>query len=315
VVAAIDSDTLAAQTYRLNHPSSLVIAKDIRRIYVGALLKKVGLVPGELDLVAGCPPCQGFSTLRTMNGSKTIDDTMNDLVFEFTRFVRLARPKAVMMENVPGLFTDARLVKFREDIRALGYQSVVEVREAADFGVPQRRRRMILVALVGRLPELAEPVADRVTVRDAIGDLKNPDDSDDPAHNYTVRRAVRVLEMIKKIPKDGGSRNDLSVEEQLPCHRRSDGFWDTYGRMSWSRPSPTITGGCINPSKGRFLHPVEDRAITVREAALLQGFPDDYVFDMSKGRYPNAQLVGNAFPPRFAEVHARKLAETLRSAR
>ena len=103
------------------------------------------------------------------------------------------------------------------------------------------------------------------------------------------------------------SRTDLPEDEQLRCHRGFDGFKDIYGRMAWGKPAPTITGGCINPSKGRFLHPDEDRAVTLREATCLQGFPVSYKFDLTRGRYPAAQLIGNAFPPKFAEHHARSL--------
>jgi len=106
---------------------------------------------------------------------------------------------------------------------------------------------------------------------------------------------------------------NLPANDQLPCHKRSDGFRDIYGRMRWAAAAPTITGGCINPSKGRFLHPVQDRAITLREAALLQGFPARYQFDLSRGRYWTAQLIGNAFPPAFAERHARALRSQMRS--
>ena len=142
---------------------------------------------------------------------------------------------------------------------------------------------------------------------EAIGKLPLPEDSDDPMHNYAVRRAERVMSLIRRIPKDGGSRTDLPDTDQLECHRRVDGFKDVYGRMAWKKPAPTITGGCINPSKGRYIHPDHDRAITLREAALLQGFPGSYMFDMSKGRYPTAQMIGNAFPPKFAEHHARAI--------
>ena len=120
--------------------------------------------------------------------------------------------------------------------------------------------------------------------------------------------------LIRRIPKDGGSRTDLPTDEQLKCHQRLDGFRDVYGRMAWRKPAPTITGGCINPSKGRYIHPEEDRAITLREAALLQGFPKTYYFDMSQGRYPAAQMIGNAFPPKFAEHHARAIYELLQTA-
>jgi len=113
------------------------------------------------------------------------------------------------------------------------------------------------------------------------------------------------------IPKDGGSRSDLGLERQLACHRRCDGFKDVYGRMKWDDVAPTITSGCINPSKGRFLHPEQDRAITLREAALLQGFDMSYRFPIHRGRYPLAELIGNAIPAEFVRRQAAVLRQRL----
>lgn len=307
VVAAVDSDALACATYRANHRSTLLLEKDIRDIDPADLMAELGLTEGELDLLAGCPPCQGFSTLRTLNGGKNIFEPMNDLVFEFSRFIRVFKPKSIMVENVPGLAGDERLVKFRSFLSGMGYKSRISVFDAADFGVPQRRRRMILLAARAAKPEFAKPAKRRRSVRSTIGTLPQPTKATDPVHNHPADRAPRVMEIIRRIPKDGGSRGDLGQDAQLPCHRKCDGFKDIYGRMSWDKPSPTITGGCINPSKGRFLHPEEDRAITLREAAMLQGFPANYRFDLSKGRYPAAQMIGNAFPPAFAACHAKSL--------
>jgi DNA (cytosine-5)-methyltransferase 1 len=129
-------------------------------------------------------------------------------------------------------------------------------------------------------------------------------------HNYLVApRAPHIEKLIKAIPKDGGSRTDLGEEWQLECHKKSDGFKDVYGRMAWDSLSPTITGGCVNPSKGRFLHPTENRAITLREAALLQTFPKNYRFPLSRGKFPAALLIGNALPPEFIRRHAEALLE------
>lgn len=311
VVGAVDADSLAASTYRMNHPADAVIEDDIQNVDPKELMERLGLKPGALDLLAGCPPCQGFSTLRTFNGGKEIVEPMNDLIFQFLRFVRVFRPKALMVENVPGLVRDDRLKRFSKSIAGMGYKQRVDVLDAADYGVPQRRRRMILLAAKSEKPEFAAPSTMRATVRDALADMAKRSGRDDPAHDYQVKRAPHVAALIRKIPKDGGSRMSLGADAQLPCHRKCEGFWDIYGRMAWSEPSPTITGGCINPSKGRFLHPEEDRAITVREAALLQGFPKTYKLDMSRGRYPAAQMIGNAFPPDFAARHAEVLRDIL----
>ncbi|MCY4140865.1 MAG: DNA cytosine methyltransferase [Rhodobacteraceae bacterium] len=313
VLAAIDNDTLSTSTYKLNHKRTHLVGEDIKLVDPAKLMKKMGLKPGELDLMAGCPPCQGFSALRTLNGGRDIHEPLNDLVYEFRRFIEVFMPKTVMMENVPALLNDDRLQHIRREFEGLGYSTAAELFNAERFGVPQRRLRMILFASRDDCPPFARPVRGRRTVSGAIRKLPLPEESNDPLHGYFVRRTENVMSLIRRIPKDGGSRTDLPDTDQLPCHQRLNGFKDVYGRMAWNKPAPTLTGGCINPSKGRYLHPTEDRAITLREAALLQGFPMRYEFDMSKGRYPTAKLIGNAFPPKFAEHHARAIYAHLES--
>lgn len=307
VRAGIDSDSLAVITYRANHPDVKCIHSDIAEVSARKLRSQLDLKSGELTLLAGCPPCQGFSRLRTKNGARRVRNTTNDLIFEILRFVRVFRPQAIMVENVPRLASNWRIHEFRQELRKLGYASQRKILNASDFGVPQRRRRMILIAQVKGEIRFAEPFRRIRSVRSAIGNLPRPEDSRDSVHNYRVRRATKVREIIRNIPKDGGSRTNLPRKQILRCHKSFNGFSDIYGRMKWSAPAPTITGGCINPSKGRFLHPKQNRAITLREAALLQGFPKEYSFETSRGRYPVAQMIGNAFPPGFAEPHAREI--------
>ena len=307
VLAAIDNDDLSAATYRRNHRNTYLIEKDIRLVSPRFLMEELNMKPSDLDLLAGCPPCQGFSTLRTFNGGRIVVEPMNELVFQFVRFVRIFLPKAIMMENVPGLLHDVRMKQIKKTLDNLGYECDADVFDAAKYGVPQRRLRMILIGSRSGCPFFTPPVRRKRTVAEAIQNLPSPDISSDPVHNYSVRRAPHVMSLIRRIPKDGGSRTDLPTKYQLRCHQEFDGFKDVYGRMAWREPSPTITGGCINPSKGRYLHPIENRAITLREAALLQSFPRNYIFEMSKGRYPAAQLIGNAFPPKFAEHHASSI--------
>lgn len=311
VVAAVENEPLASSTYRRNHNQTILLENDIKNVKPTVLMRQLGMKPGELSMLAGCPPCQGFSTLRTLNGGKSIKEPMNDLIFQFLKFVNAFLPKAIMMENVPGLIRDPRIEKFKSKIAKLGYQSEARVLDAAEYGTPQRRKRMVLIALRGKSPNFGEGIKYKKTVRWAFSKLEGRDRSDDPLHTYQSRRSEHVLKLIKKIPFDGGSRTDLPYEDQLPCHKKCNGFKDIYGRMSWSKPAPTITGGCINPSKGRFLHPEEHRAITLREASVLQGFPVNYEFDTSKGRFPVAQLIGNAFPPKFAETHARRILQDI----
>jgi DNA (cytosine-5)-methyltransferase 1 len=127
-------------------------------------------------------------------------------------------------------------------------------------------------------------------------------------HDITETRSPKIAKLIKRIPKNGGGRLELPRESQLACHQRLDCFRDVYGRMAWDDVSPTITSGFVNPSKGRFLHPTQNRAITLREAALLQSFPKYYTFALDRGKYGAAALIGNALPPRFIRRLATPLA-------
>jgi DNA (cytosine-5)-methyltransferase 1 len=176
--------------------------------------------------------------------------------------------------------------------------------DAADYGVPQRRRRLIYLAGRGHEIDFAPKSNGKRTVRDVIGDMPPAGNSGDPIHDLSEKRSHRIVELIKKIPKNGGSRKDLLESEQLQCHKKCDGFKDVYGRMAWEEVAPTLTSGCFNPSKGRFLHPEEHRAITMREAALLQGFPKRYKFPKVTNKSSIALLIGNALPPEFIRRHA-----------
>jgi len=212
-----------------------------------------------------------------------------------------------MLENVPGLARNGRYFAFRKGLVSLGYQVKWDILNAVDYGVPQRRQRLVLLASKVGEPVFAPKVAGQQTVRRSIGHLTPPERSADPLHNYVVRRSKKVEAIVRRVPQDGGSRAALGSGAQLACHKKFRGFSDVYGRMAWDKPAPTITGGCISPSKGRFLHPSEDRAITLREAALLQTFPKSYRFPLDRGRYSIAALIGNALPPEFIRCHAATL--------
>lgn len=312
ICAAVELDQRAAATFRTNHPRVHLESSDIRKVKCDELMRTLGLRKGELDLLAGCPPCQGFSRLPTRNGEALKDDR-NDLVFEFVRFVRAFLPKAIMFENVPGLMRNERFREVKLQLQALGYSLEAKVLDAADYGVPQRRRRLIVLGARGRRRlSLAEPCYEHRTVREALAVLTaGPGTSGDAIHDLPVRHSEQVQAIIRAVPEDGGGRLDLPQEMRLECHKRTNGFRDVYGRMRWDAPSPTITSGCVNPSKGRFLHPAEHRAITLREAAILQGFPVDYVFLPEHGKGAIAVMIGNAFPPPFIAAHAKKIREAL----
>ncbi len=312
VVGAVEVDPLAAKTYRRNHRRTVLWERDIRRLAARTVLERLGLKKGQLDLLAGCPPCQGFSAVRTLNGKRRAVGPNANLVIHFLRFVRVLRPKAVLLENVPALASNWRLKRFKASLRSLGYQLHVEIRDAQEFGVPQRRRRMILLAHIGDKPGSVPALAVRNTVRGSIQGLAPHGRSGDPCHDLPEKRSNHMKELIRAIPKNGGSRKDAGSKFLLNCHRQTEGFKDVYGRMAWDRVAPTITGGCVNPSKGRFLHPSQNRAITLREAALLQGFPASYYFALEGGKFAAAQMIGNAFPPGFARAQALYIGDLIR---
>jgi DNA (cytosine-5)-methyltransferase 1 len=315
VLGAVDNDALSIESYTANHPEVKTWQLDIRKLAASKMMRGLHLRRGQLDLLAGCPPCQGFSAMRTLNGAKRSRDARNNLVFDFLRFIRVLRPKSVMLENVPRFAKDRRIAQFKRELRRLGYRYKCEVLNAADYGVPQRRRRMIVVASRAFEPFFAKPSTSRRTVRNAIANLTHPNAGRDQLHRSNANRSPRIMAMIRGIPRNGGSRNSLGRGKQLECHRKCDGFKDVYGRMAWNKVAPTITGGCINPSKGRFLHPSQNRAITLREAALLQSFPKSYRISLRRGRYPAAALIGNALPPEFVRRHAVRLLRSLGSSR
>jgi DNA (cytosine-5)-methyltransferase 1 len=310
VLAGVENSSIAAETYRANHPKVKLYESDIRVLSVEKILSHFKLKPGELDLLAGCPPCQGFSSQGTRNRVVSSNDARNELVFEFLRFVEIALPKTIMLENVPALAKDWRISMLQECLAALGYvvsEQFAQIKNAADFGVPQRRRRLLVKASrLGVIP-MAMTSQPKRTVRDAISHLSLPGKSGDELHDVQEKRSEKVKKIISHVPKNGGSRMDIPRSLWLECHKRNEGgYRDVYGRMHWDDVAPTITGGCNNPSKGRFLHPDQDRAITLREAALLQTFPEKYKFSLARGKDSVALMIGNALPPVFIQQHAKQ---------
>lgn len=316
VLGAIEIDPLAVEAYRANHAGVRVWERDIRKVPVAEVLRCLRLKRGALTLLAGCPPCQGFSRLRSRNGSRRVRDARNDLVLEFLRFVRGLRPKAVMLENVPGLVTNRRFRHLTRRLKEFGYEVEYRVLDAAEYGVPQRRRRLILVASRLGTPRFGRRGRLNRTVRMTIAHLPRIGRSGDALHDqHTENRSKSIRELIRNVPRNGGSRTSLSKRFRLACHSRCDGFWDVYGRMRWDDVAPTITSGFVNPSKGRFLHPSCHRTLTLREGALLQSFPPNYWFPGEAGKYPVAEMIGNALPPEFVRRHALALRRHLETAK
>ena len=325
VIGAVETESNALSTYKVNHPEVHVYKQDLRTIEGQELL---ALSPHRtVDLVAGCPPCQGFSTLTSKYRR---DDPRNDLVREMTRVIKEILPKAVMIENVPGLAKKGRPLfdEFLDELESLGYKTSWDVLQVADFGVPQNRRRLVVLAGHRFTIPLPEPTHSRNgkdglkpwrTVGDTIKEMPEPILLNEAIHqggpqnfNWHVIRAMSC-DNLKRLrhSKPGTARFLLPDELRPDCHKGlNKGFSNVYGRMSWDQPSVTITGGCTTLSKGRFGHPDKDRTISVREAALLQTFPPDYVFDTPYMEYV-CDIIGNALPCDFAEVLARMVYKSI----
>lgn len=307
---AIEKDAAAVLTYKMNHSKTKVIHKDIRKVNISEIKEILG--NEQLHLLAGCPPCQGFSSLRRLNRKKSVKDNRNSLVLEYLRFVKELMPLTIMMENVPGLKDYYIFKEVTRELKKLGYNLDIDIVNVKHYGVPQRRRRLVLTgSLLGNL-KIAERTGRKVTVKHVISNLEPIESTSDPIHKITAIHTKRIKEMIKMIPKDGGSRKDLPDEYILECHKKKNvGFNDIYGRLRWNDYSTTITGGCLNPSKGRFLHPEEDRVISAREASMLQSFRKNYKFPTNISKISLALLIGNALPPKFSFRQCKNIKEHL----
>ncbi len=314
VVAAIDKDEVACKTYQINHPRTHLYPLDIKQVNP-ANIRQDDLNGKDLDLLVVCAPCQPFSS---QNRTHKVDKR-SDLIFQAVRFAKVLRPSVIFFENVPGLATKKYkniLDKLREELYELCYQLSTPISvDAADYGVPQRRKRCILLAILGteapQLPGPKTPVGERMTVRKAIGEmpsLKSGERDPNDSLHYASSHLPIALERLKYIEKDGGSRFSLPPHLVLECHKEHDGHGDVYGRMWWDEVAPTLTTGCTDITRGRFSHPEDDRAITLREAAILQSFPRSYRFVGTKSQI--TMQIGNAVPVELV----RALAPTLRLA-
>ncbi len=319
VTSAVESDAHAVGIYRVNHAAVRAFEEDVRDLRGDSDLFPRGRK--AIALLAGCPPCQGFTSLTTKYRRR---DSRNLLVMEMARLAAELRPAAIMMENVPKLANDNIYTTLRAQLKKLGYLMSDSVLQVANYGVPQFRRRLVLLGGLGFDIELPMPTHSASgkgglqrwrTVRDAIGHL----DPDAPtlaeakagagvhAANWHVVRTLSAANR-KRIRAARPGQTWPSIPESLRprCHKGNyRGFTNVYGRMEWDRPSPTITGGCTTFSKGRFGHPEVDRTISVREAALLQTFPEDYVLATPYMEHA-CNVIGNALPCDFAEVVAKQ---------
>lgn len=326
--AAVELDDYAAATFAANHPDVRLFRKDVRDVSGRQLLD--ASPNGAIDVLAACPPCQGFSTLTAKYKR---DDGRNKLVAEVGRIASETLPLAIMMENVPGLAGRGGpiLKELLGELHSLGYVTNVRVLQVADFGIPQTRRRLVMLAGLGFSIDMPRRTHSRAgtgdttrwrTLRETIAERGEAFRIDraaelggfDVVNWHVVRRLGDAnLERLRNA-EPGKSRKHLPREVRPNCHRDNDtGFRNTYGRMDWDRPSSTITAGCLSPSKGRFGHPDELRTISFREAALLQTFPPEYRF-VGDSIDRACAVLGNALPCLFAQRIAEQVLATLKRA-
>ncbi|HBW9670995.1 MULTISPECIES: DNA cytosine methyltransferase [Klebsiella pneumoniae complex] len=348
VQAAIELDKLASETYYMNlvdkrKAQTQVFSQDINSVDIDSLMKFQGINAGELDLILGGPPCQGFSTHRINNAGK--NDPRNLLLIRYFDFVKKFRPKVFLVENVPGLLWPRHaeyLSRFMALSHEHGYKIIGKkpfILNARDYGVPQNRKRAFILAVredidtegfvwppepthtkVGDnswvtsscvfespsksvLIEFKERLVEKfhVSLEQAEHCIEklvwgSPIATDDPC-NVHMEHSAELTELFKKTPLLG---DRTESGRQLECHKNYNGHLDVYGRIYPHLPSNTITTGCNNPSKGRFVHPWLNHGITLRHAARLQTFPDDYIF--SGGSMAVAKQIGNAVPIKLGEA-------------
>jgi DNA (cytosine-5)-methyltransferase 1 len=327
VVCAIENEKHAAATYAANlrRPDGsriTLLEKDILSVRPEEVLTVCGLAPGRCDIILGGPPCQGFSSHR-LNGSG-VQDPRNALLARYFDFVAAIRPRAFLMENVPGLLWDRHKDYLEQFVATANFNEYdligPSVLNARDYGVPQNRKRVFILGLDRRrplsvqwppLPTHCSPSTSeterqgRIPWRSAsvaFSATANEDPNDIHMHSGEALIAV-----FGRTPPNGGSRRDSG--RILPCHRGHDGHRDVYGRIDPSKPAPTMTTACINPSKGRFVHPTEHHGITLRQAARLQSFPDDFIF--KGGLMAGGKQVGNAVPVDLGRALLKPLYQAL----
>lgn len=313
VVAGFDIDPACEYPYTANHPSAKFVEIDVGALK-GEQLNALWS-PGAVRLLAGCAPCQPFSTYAN---TATVDKAKWRLLKEFARLVDECAPDLVTMENVPRLNGTAPFKAFLRALKRGKYSVAYGVLNAADYGAPQQRRRLVLVASrLGpvTMPEPTHKSADQwVTVRQAVGHLPKLSDGEacdqDPLHVASTLSPLNRKRI--RASKPGGTWRDWPQDLVAECHKRESGRHSAgvYGRMEWDRPAPTMTTLCNGYGNGRFGHPEQHRGITLREAAIFQSFPNDYRF-MQKGGgmsvKTTARLIGNAVPPKLGEAVARSL--------
>lgn len=312
IIAGIDFDPDCKDTYEANIKGAKYILADIGKLNEEDLAKKVDIKKNDNNLIlVGCSPCQYWTIIRT---NKNKSQKSKNLLHEFHRFVKYYNPGYVVVENVPGIFNkykESGLDKFVDALKNQEYTVHYEIVNLNEYGVPETRKRFSLIA--NRITEkeiFPKPDFSCPTVSDYIG-KKNGFETISAGHKDNtdfLHTAAGLndknIQRLKLTPQNGGTRHSwANTNLQINAYKKGAGnisFNDTYGRMSWDKPAPTITTKFFSISNGRFAHPEENRAISLREGATLQTFPKNYKF-VGNSIATIARMIGNAVPPLFAK--------------
>lgn len=323
VVAGIDNNANCKRTYETNNKPAKFIHADVSKMSAAELAPYIGTIPKEELIFVGCAPCQPFSKQRRTIAHK---GNAHTLLEHFGRLVEHVKPGYVVIENVPGIARipgNSTYRRFLRRLSSLSYEVDKGPLDAKRFGVPQTRNRWVVIASRIVKPNLPRPthgpgLLDFVTVRVAIShypSLAAGETSVAVPNHRAASVSSKNLERLRATPRDGGGRLEWPEDLVLKCHRGEyDGHSDVYGRMRWDSPAPALTCKCFSISNGRYGHPVQDRAISFREAARLQSFSDDYIFYGPSHREIGAQI-GNAVPVRLAEALAQRILDMRAKAR
>ena len=313
VELGVDIDPACKYPYEANNEAKFLL-KSVDELKGADLMRHYE--SSGIKLLAGCAPCQTFSTY---NRTACPSDRRWWLLLEFARLVEETTPDLVTMENVPGLEKQSVFLRFVETLRENGYHVHHEVVNCSEYGLPQRRKRLVLVASrlgAVRLLTPEEFGAEPKNVEDVVRDLPPLEhgeaDPNDPLHRCSALYELNMKRMKKSRP--GGTWRDWPPELVAECHRKSTGktYPGVYARMKWDEPAPTMTTQFFGFGNGRFGHPEQDRAISLREGAIFQGFPEDYEFVSPGEPYHMktlGRMIGNAVPVTLGEAIGRSLIE------
>ncbi len=318
VVAGIDSDASCKYAYEKNNGAKFIhkeiadfSSEELRKLYAKSPLK----------ILIGCAPCKPFSFLSKKSSANKIQDVQWQPLYKFIELIVNIKPDIVSMENVPNLAKEKKYPVFGEFVRTLkaaGYHIAFDTVDVSRYGVPQKRKRLVLLAsLLGEISLIPETHDEEhlVTVRHAIARLR-PLKSGEVDATDALHRASKLSDLNEKrivaTPRNGGSVKHWAKDLMPKCYRRKTGrsyMASVYGRMRWDTPAPTMTTHCVTLGTGRFGHPTQNRAISLREAAIFQSFPDYYEFEEPRRIHITkvAKQIGNAVPVVFGRAIAKSI--------